>query len=90
MPHYLFEAPPITDAQRDQAIRLGARRFPELALEHRYTQHDGAGQDLWVCRAPSQDRICLWAAAVGLPVRGLRRVETLDLHTHGSGGRSER
>ena len=79
MPLYLFEAPPVSDAQRDEACRLVARRFPEVALERSYGEHDGDGQDLWLCRAPSQDCVSRWAAAAGLLVRQIRHVQPLDL-----------
>ena len=78
---FLMDAAPITDAERDAALRLAARRFPELALEQRFGEHDGSGDDLWVCRAPDPDRLARWAAAAGLEVGDIRHVESLDLQT---------
>jgi hypothetical protein len=79
MPLYLLEAPPISDAQRDEALRLIAWRYPEVALEGGYGHHDGDGQDVWLCRAPSPDCVSRWAAAAGLVVHDIRHVEPLEL-----------
>ena len=78
MPLFLFEAPPITDLQRDLALRLAAQRFPEISLERRYAEHDGGGRDVWVCRAPSEDQLTRWAVAAELSLGEVRRVDTLD------------
>jgi hypothetical protein len=78
MPLYLFEAPLLVDGQRDAIVRLSALRFPEVALERGFADHDGS-RALWLCRAPSRERLWQWAAATGLRVRGIRHVEPLDL-----------
>jgi hypothetical protein len=79
MPLFLFEAPPMNDARRDAVRRLAARRFPEISLEQGYAHHDGEGQDVWVCRAPSRERVSRWTAAAGLTVRSIRHVEPVLL-----------
>ena len=63
MPLFLFDSPRISDLQRDHALRLAARRFPEIAVEHRFGEQDGGGLDLWVCRASNEDQLTRWAVA---------------------------
>lgn len=84
MPLFLFESPPISDLQRDHALSLAARRFPEIALEHRYAEHDGGGLDVWVCRAPNEDELTRWALAAELTVGDLRRVDPLEINDQGT------
>jgi hypothetical protein len=84
MPLFLFETLPITEAQRDEAVRLAAWRFPEVSFEQGYVHHDGGGQHLWLCRAPNEDCVSRWVAAAGLDARGLCHVQTVDLHGGGS------
>ena len=80
MPLFLFEAPPITDRQRDLALQLAARRFPEISLEHRYSEHDGSGRDVWVCRATSADQLTRWAVAADLALGEVRRVDPVEIN----------
>lgn len=75
MPVYLFETAPIGNEEADRAVRLAAVRFPELALEQHYTEHDGRGDDVWICRAPNRAGLARWLAAAGLRVRSIRHVD---------------
>jgi len=79
MPLYLFETPPMTDGQRGEALRLCALRFPEVALEQGFAHHDGDGHDVWLCRAPTRDRLSRWVAAAGLRVQAIRHVDPIRL-----------
>jgi hypothetical protein len=82
MPVFLLEAAPISGDHHDRALRLAATRYPELAVEQRFGEHDGDGRDLWVCRAPGPDRLARWADAAGLDVGEIRHVHPLDLPDH--------
>jgi hypothetical protein len=80
MPLFLVEAPPISDLERDVAVRLAAQRFPEIVLEQHYAEHDGGGRDVWVCRAPNEDQLTRWAAAAALTLGEVRRVDPLEIN----------
>ncbi len=69
MPRYVFETPPIAQSALDRAITLAARRFPELAIEHRSAGADEVdGYDVWACHAPHATHLLRWAAAAGIDV----------------------
>ena len=84
MPLFLFDSPPISDLQRDHALRLAARRFPEIAVEHRFGEQDGGGLDLWVCRASNEDQLTRWAVAAELTLGEVRRVYPLEINDQGT------
>ena len=76
MPRYLLETKVTNGPQRDSAARLVATRFPEVAVEHRFTAHDGeSGSELWVCRAPSASHVHRFATAARLSLASLRHVD---------------
>jgi hypothetical protein len=75
MPRYVIELHPAAAAQAD-ATRLVMERFPEIAIEERYTSRDSdVRTELWICRAPSETHLRRWADAAALTVHGLRRIE---------------
>ena len=78
MPLFLIETSPMTDGQRDDLYHLSARRFPEVAIERGFARHD-AGQEVWLCRAPSRERLARWAAAAALPLHVVRHVDPVPL-----------
>lgn len=80
MPLYLIDVGPAPADAQDDAVRLAAKRFPEIAIEQRYFEHDGV-RDLWVCRAPSAIHLERWTAAVGLPVHAIRLVDAAAVPT---------
>ena len=102
MPRYLFETNVTNGPQRDSAERLAATRFPEVAVEHRFTAHDGdSGSELWVCRAPSASHVHRFAIAARLSLASLRHVDDVpagpekamtppDTHTTAPAARPER
>jgi hypothetical protein len=76
MPRYLFETNQTSDPQRVNADRLAVVRFPEVAVEHRYTDRgDHDRRELWVCKAPSAAHIQRFAAAAELVVAAVRHVD---------------
>jgi hypothetical protein len=67
MPRYLCETGAVDPVRLDDAVRLAAHRFPEIALEHRRTTvGDTQSQTLWLCRAPSEAHLIRWAEAAQL------------------------
>jgi hypothetical protein len=76
VPRYLVETCAVSAAERAVAERLAAQRFPEVALEHRYTVGEGAERhDLWVCRASSKAHVQRWSETSGLALGEVRRIE---------------
>lgn len=84
MPLFLVQARPITDAESQHAVRVAVERYPEVGLQMHYADHHGAGEDLWVCRAPTQDHLRRWATAADIPLSTIRHVETVGVHPRAS------
>jgi hypothetical protein len=67
MPRYVFTTRPITRSAFERAITLAARRFPELAIDHRSSGDVGVdARDTWVCDAPHETHLVRWVAAAGI------------------------
>jgi hypothetical protein len=82
MPRYLLETDLVAGGHVEGAEGLTVRRFPEIAVERRYSTQDRTGaRAIWVCRAPSEAHIGRWAAALHLSVASVRRVVTYDPRT---------
>lgn len=76
MPRYLLERHDDGSLDETAVDRLTTTRFPEVAVEHRFGLGATAGRsELWVCRAPSEDHVRLWAEALGLSVTRLERID---------------
>ena len=76
MPRYLFETSPPGQLRPEDGERVAAQRFPELTVEQRCpAPSDDIGRDRWLCRAPSETHVRRWAAAVGVTIQGLRRID---------------
>ena len=83
MPRYLLETGGVGDAQLDSAVRLAARRFPEIVIEQPPTR--SAGPDdraCWVCRAPTAFHLERWADAAHLPLATVSHADAELLSTH--------
>ena len=65
MPSYLLETDVIATSRIDAAVRLAARRFPEIAVEDVSTDQDRT-RTRWVCRAPSKTHVDRWVKAAHL------------------------
>ena len=77
MPRYLLDME--QTASRDPGGgALIRRRFPEIAVEHRYLAHDLVGREMWVCRAPSVAHIERWAEAALFQLRSLQQIDETD------------
>jgi hypothetical protein len=85
MPRYLMETGVVTTPVLDEAERLVAHRFPEIAVERRYVTDDGiTARAVWVCRAPSEAHLGRWAASAELSITSMCRIAA-D-HRPASGG----
>jgi hypothetical protein len=73
MPRYLLDMER-TATPDPGATAVISRRFPEIAVEHRYTAHDLVGRELWVCRAPSAAHLERWAEASPFELRSLQQI----------------
>lgn len=81
MPLFLIETIGTAHPDHDRTLRLSARRFPEVSLDHRYATRDDGGCDVWVCRAPSSAHLLRWSAALGIRLARLREVDPVELRT---------
>jgi hypothetical protein len=76
MPRYLLETAVVGTPTVDAVLKLVAHRFPEIAVEVRYTAHDHVdAREFWVCRAPSVAHLDRWTAAADLPVESVHRID---------------
>jgi len=83
MPRYLLETSATTGPDRDRASAAAAHRFPEVAIEHRFTaQDDSSSRDIWVCRAPSEAHVRRWAHACHLGLAALQSVGPDNVAPH--------
>ena len=77
MPRFLLERRDDGPLDETAVDRLTTTRFPEVAVEHRFDLGATAGRsELWVCRAPSENHVRLWAEALGLSVTRLDRIDS--------------
>ncbi len=79
MPRYLLETDVAASSEFAAAVAMAAKRFPEVAVEHCYTEHLGARARMWwVCQAPSEAHVDRWLVAARLSPRSLRHVDTVS------------
>ena len=80
MPRYLIETSGWMRLHCKTAARLVAHRFPELTFEYSgAAEPTTSGRDEWLCRAPSEAHVRRWAAAAGVCIQALRRVDAEEL-----------
>lgn len=60
MPSFLFRSRRIEANRVAGAMDLAARRYPELAVTHRYTLRD-SDAEIWVVDAPNSVQVEDWA-----------------------------
>ena len=75
VPRYLVETHPYT-GEVGRLVALAGARFPEVAIERRYTLGGDPGCDAWVCRAATDHHIRRFATAAGLTVRAVSRIDS--------------
>ena len=82
MPLFLLETLGATAAAWALADRIGAERFPEVGVEHRFAAGATGVPDVWVVRAPSRDHAERWASAAALDVVDLRPIHAVQGTRH--------
>ena len=94
MPRYLLETDVTASTEYHVAVAIAAKRFPEVAIEHCYTEHHRLGARVWwVCQAPSEAHVERWVAATRLSPLSLRhvdRVSPLSAPTRRTGQKRDR
>jgi hypothetical protein len=77
VPRYLVETRRFR-GDLDDLVNLAGTRYPEVALERRYTlrSEDEPGRDTWVCRASTDHHIRRLAHEAGLVVEAISRIES--------------
>ena len=75
VPRYLVETHPYT-GEVGRLVALAGARFPEVAIERRYTLGGDPGCDAWVCRAATDHHIRRFTTAAGLTVRAVSRIDS--------------
>ena len=73
----MLETASISAAEREQATATASLRFPEIAVEQRFSaRDDNGGRDIWVCRAPSAAHLRRWAEACRFALAVLQPIDT--------------
>lgn len=81
MARFLFETVGTDGDDRARAAALAARRYPEIEVAETYVvAPEGEAAVIWICRAPNVTHLRRWAAAAGLSIEPLRRIDA-DLTT---------